>query len=199
MSKSETFSYTNSYTNSCDYIYGSFPNKSFADVWNEDEKFVTDYRNSGLNVEDIPDDSLYKLFYLLYARYGNSIIVNNDENQFKYRVYSTIYMYGPTWYRRVEVQTELRKMTMDELKSGGKAIYNQAAADGTAPSTATLYELPAINGQNVTNYVKSDLEGYNLLLNLLKTDVTKEFIDRFENLFMKLASSPNARYYVTEV
>ena len=183
----------------CDYIYGSFPNKSFADVWNEDIKFVTDYRNSGLNVEDIPDDSLYKLFYLLYARYGNSIIVNNDENQFKYRVYSTIYMYGPTWYRRVEVQTELRKMTLDDLKSGGKAIYNQAAADGTAPSTATLYELPAINGQNVTNYVKSDLEGYNLLLNLLKTDVTKEFIDRFENLFMKLASSPNARYYVTEV
>ena len=195
MSKSETFSCEAS----CDYIYGSFPNKSFADVWNEDEKFVTDYRNSGLNVEDIPDDSLYKLFYLLYARYGNSIIVNNDENQFKYRVYSTIYMYGPTWYRRVEVQTELRKMTMDDIKSGGKAIYNQAAADGTAPSTATLYELPAINGQNVTNYVKSDLEGYNLLLNLLKTDVTKEFIDRFENLFMKLASSPNARYYVTEV
>ena len=192
MSKSETFSCN-------DYIYGSFPNKSFADVWNSDEKFVTDYRNSGLNVEDIPDDSLYKLFYLLYARYGNSIIVNNDENQFKYRVYSTIYMYGPTWYRRVEVQTELRKMSIDKLKSGGKAIYNQAAADGTAPSTATLYELPAINGQNVTNYVKSDLEGYNLLLNLLKTDVTKEFIDRFENLFMKLASSPNARYYVTEV
>ena len=183
----------------CDTLYGSFPNKSFADVWNSDEKFVTDYRNSGLNVEDIPDDSLYKLFYLLYARYGNSIIVNNDENQFKYRVYSTIYMYGPTWYRRVEVQTELRKMTLDDIKSGGKAIYNQAAADGTAPSTATLYELPAINGQNVTNYVKSDLEGYNLLLNLLKTDVTKEFIDRFENLFMKLASSPNARYYVTEV
>ena len=42
------------------------------------------------------DANATTLYYLLYARYGNSHIVNTDENQFTYKLFSTIFMYGPT-------------------------------------------------------------------------------------------------------
>ena len=182
-----------------DSTYGSFPNMTFADVWDEADKFVTGYRQSGLDVPDIPTEILTQLYYLLYATYGNSPMANNDEYQFMYRVYSTIYMYGPTWYKRLETQENLRTMNMDDLMYGGKAIYNTALHDGSLPSTATLEELPGINQQNTTNYKKSKAQAYETLMNLLRTDVTKEFLDKFKKLFMPLASNPNARYYVTEV
>lgn len=179
--------------------YGMFPNKTFTDIWDNSDDFIEEYKNSGLQVDDIPDKYLTQLFYLLYAEYGNSVIVNNDENQFRYRVFSIIYSHGPTWYKRVEVQAKFRGLTIEELQAGSKAIYNNALNDGSAPSTSTLEELPGINSQNTTNYKKSVAEAYALLLDLLKTDVTSEFIRRFDPLFNKLASAPCSRVYITEV
>ena len=167
--------------------YGSFRTHTFQEVWKsaaEFSKFLTEC--------DIPlklkSETVLTLYALLYARYANSYVASSDENQFKYQVASTVFMYGPTWEKRLEVQDALRKLTLDELKAGAKDIYNSAYNPGTAPGTATLTELTAINAQNTTNRKKSTMDAYANLLALLETDVTKEFIDKFKALFIKIAA-----------
>lgn len=177
-------------------LYGSFRGPKFTDIWDTSIKFSLDVINSPLSILD--EDTLAKLYYLLYACYGNSHIASSDVEQFKYKVYSLIFMYGPTWEKRLDIQKKLRELNEEELITGGRAIYNHAYNPGTSPSTSTLEELTAINDQNTTNYKKTKMEGYSILLSLLETDITKEFLDRFRTLFRTLAEPEEPLLYEME-
>lgn len=175
----------------------------FTDIYNNVDDFIADYKNESSDfVNGIPnlisDASAETLFYLLYGRYGNNPIANRDINQFKYKLFSVIFQYGPTWEKRLEVQAALRNLDEDDIRLGSKAIYNQALNPSTEPSTASLEELTFINQQNTTNYKKSPLEGYAILLDLLNTDVTEEFIKKFNVCFKKFVSAERPLIYVTE-
>ena len=183
-------------------------NVTFTDIYNNAEDFVNDYKTSGLYIDfdndpdkvsiKISDDSAKTLYYLLYARYGNSSIRNWDETQFKYKLFSTIFMYGPSWEKRLEVQAKLRDLGDDELILGAKQIFNHSYNPSTAPSTNTLDELTTINDQNVTKNQRSKLDAYNLLLSLLETDVTNEFLNKFKPLFMQIGfDEPDI--FITEI
>ena len=183
-------------------------NITFTDIYNNAEDFVNDYKTSGLYIDSnndpnkisikISDDSAKTLYYLLYARYGNSSIRNWDETQFKYKLFSTIFMYGPSWEKRLEVQAKLRALKEEELTLGAKQIFNHSYNPSTAPSTDTLDELKTINDQNVTKNQRSKLDAYNLLLSLLETDVTNEFLNKFKPLFMQIGfDEPDI--FITEV
>ena len=136
----------------------------------------------------ITDDNLEILYYLLYAKYGNSPIANYCEKQFKIKLFGVIWQFGPTWEKRLEIQAEIRKLKGDELLTGSKAIYNHAfnpgeiASEG-ASATTKQPELQYVNDQNVTNYTKSKMDAYMQQWDLLDTDVTSEFINRFKGLF----------------
>ena len=91
----------------------------------------------------------------------------------------------------------MRELTSDQLLEGAKAIYNHAYNPSTTPSTASLTELTYINDQNTTNYKKSKMDAYTQLWNLLATDVTEYFLDRFSVLFKKFIS-PKTYLYVEE-
>ena len=172
----------------------------FTDIWDEATEFVSDYKSSGLynNVAKITDESAGMLYYLLFAKYGNSPIANKDVNQFQYKVFSIIFEYGPTWEKQLAVQKALRDLSADDIRLGSKAIYNSALNPQTAPSTSTLEELTYINQQNTTNYKKSPLEGYAMLLDLLSTDVTKAFIDKFKICFKTFVTPERPLVYVME-
>ena len=183
-------------------------NVTFTDIYNNAEDFVNDYKTSGLYIDSngdqnkisikISDDSATTLYYLLYAKYGNSSIRNWDETQFKYKLFSTIFMYGPSWEKRLEVQAKLRDLKDSELISGAKQIFNHSYNPSTAPSTDTLDELTTINDQNVTKNQRSKLDAYNLLLSLLETDVTNEFLNKFKPLFMQIGfDEPDI--FITEI
>lgn len=170
----------------------------FTDVWEAVEDFMEDYQNVGIPTS-ISTTSAQTLYYLLYAKYGNNPIANRDINQFKYKVFATIYEYGPTWEKRLAIQKKLRDLSDDDLIKGSKAIYNSALNPNTAPSTATLEELEYINSQNTTNYKKSKMEAYAQLWDLLSTDVTTEFINRFRVCFKQFVAPERPLVYVTEV
>ena len=183
-------------------------NVTFTDIYNNAEDFVNDYKTSGLYIDfdndpnkvsiKISDDSAKTLYYLLYAKYGNSSIRNWDETQFKYKLFSTIFMYGPSWEKRLEVQAKLRALKDEELTLGAKQIFNHSYNPSTAPSTDTLDELTTINDQNVTKNQRSKLDAYNLLLSLLETDVTNEFLNKFKPLFMQIGfDEPDI--FITEI
>ena len=178
-------------------------NYTFTDVFDNVVDFVNEYKASGLYTElsAIPEDNdkdINLTFYLLYARYGNSAISNRDVNQFKYKLFSTIFMYGPAWAKKLEIQSKLRVLKDEEIELGIKQIYNHSYNPSTEPSTNTLNELPTINEQNVTKSVRDKITSYSALLNLIETDVTNEYINKFKNLFMTIGfDSPDI--FVTEV
>lgn len=184
--------------------------KLFTEVWDEADKFKTDYKASGLydavtsngvtNYHNsLTDANIVLLYYMLYARYGNSPISNLDENQFKYKVYSIIFQYGPKWQKELEIQDTLRGLDETQLLQGAKTIYNKAYNDATAPSTQTMEETPFINEQNVSNYKKNKLGAYAELLSLLKTNVSDVFLDRFRKLFKTVVAPEHPTLYVTDL
>lgn len=178
----------------------------FTQVWDNATDFVADYKLSGLyDATDashlnnsISDANANLLFYLLYARYGNNPIANRDVNQFQYKIFSIIFQYGPTWAKELDIQAKVRGLSEEDIRTGSFAMYNQAVNPSTAPSTASDTELNYINGQNTTRYKKSKLEGYAMLVDLLKTDVTENFLKKFNICFKKFVSSERPLIYVTE-
>ena len=187
-----------------------YDTKLFCEIYDNAEDFVADYKASGLYDavsvgnpavihlnNSLSDQEATILFYLLYARYGNNPIANYDENQFKYKIFATIFQYGPAWSKKLDIQKSIRELTENDIRLGSKAIYNHAYNPSTGPSTASLEELTAINEQNTTNYKKSKLEGYMGLWQMVVSDVTEEFIRKFEKLFKQFVTAERTWIYET--
>lgn len=181
-----------------DSLYGNYRNRKFTDIWGDVSEFITDYNNNGIGTT-ISDTSAGTLYYLLYARYGNSTIASSDENQFKYKVFTNIFMYGPTWEKRLELQKQIRDLKLEDVMLGSVAIHNHAYNPSSAPSTQTIEELQYVNDQTVQKYKRSVGEAYSIIINLLETDVTAYFLDRFKNLFLKIVEPELPLWYVTEL
>lgn len=173
-------------------MFGNYRTKKFTDIYSDVDSFLGDYTNVGIPTM-ITTNNATTLYYLLYARYGNSTIANFDENQFKYKLFGLIFQYGPNWEKELSIQSNLRNLTEDELREGSRAIYNKALNPNTEPTTE---ELEYISEQNTTKYRKSKIEGYGLLMELLKRDVTEEFLNRFKKLFISIVEPYSPLYYV---
>ena len=151
----------------------SYDTKLFTDIYNNATDFATDYASIGLG--GITDSTLItKLFYLLYAKFGNSPIANLDETQFKYKLFSTVFMYGPAWEKRLDIQSKLRAISDADLVKGAKVIYNHAFRNtmiplvtligGSLPGlfsgaliTETLYAIPGIGYASYHSMVHGDI------------------------------------------
>lgn len=182
-------------------LYGNYRNRKFTDIWGEVDAFLKDYNNNGIPTS-ISDNTATTLYYLLYARYGNSTIASSDENQFKYKVFSIIFMYGPTWEKRLEIQAAVRALELKDVLDGGKAIYNTALNPNQGPTVnedGSPKELAYINQQNTTSYKKSKVDAYAIILNLLQTDVTEAFIGQFKKLFLLVVSPELPLWYQTDL
>lgn len=193
------------YCDPCDTYYGGYRTRTFAEIFAEEEGGAATYEYFASVLAETPfaaklaEVDMELLFYLLYARYGNSHIAFSDENQFIFALFSVAFQYGPTWSKRLHIQEQLRGIKDEELTLGGKAIYNHSYNPSTAPSTSTLDELTTINDQNTTNYKKSKMEGYANLMALLDVDVSEEFLTKFRKLFIKVLAPDRPLLYTTEI
>ena len=107
-------------------------------------------------------------------------------------------MYGPAWEKRLDIQNEIRNLSADDLLQGAKAIYNHALNPETDPSTLVPDELTYINEQNTTQYKKSKMDAYGQLWRLISTDVTADFLAKFNDCFKKFVMPANPLIYVTD-
>ena len=181
---------------------------SFSDVYPNYDLFLEGINYEGdtiIGYNTIPEFKILKdvnnlktIYYLLMGRYGNSPIANNDVNQFSIKLFSTIFQYGPSWEKRLDIQNKLRSLTEEELLTGAKSIYNHALNPITEPTTNTLNELEYINDQNVSKYVKAKPTAYLELWEILKDDVTERFLRKFQHLFLQIARPTRNIYYGTE-
>ena len=175
-----------------------YENKYFTQFYDSPELFIEDYQTCGLPVI-LKEDSLKTLFYLLYAKYGNSPIANSDENQFKYKMFSIIFQYGPTWEKRLELQTEIRGLTIEQAAIGAQTIFNHALNPGSTPSADTREALTYINDQNVSNFTKGKVDATMQLWEMLRVDVSENFLKQFQPLFLRVVRPQNTYIYTTEV
>ena len=171
--------------------------KLFTDIYETVNDFCYDYQHVGIPTT-ISVNNAMTLYYLLYAKFGNSPIANLDENQFKYKLFSVVFMYGPAWEKRLDIQNEIKNLSADDLLQGAKVIHNHAFNPSTDPSTATLEELTYINDQNTSNYKKSKMDAYGQLWSLISSDVTAEFLNKFNICFKKFVKPANPLIYVTD-
>lgn len=176
-------------------MYPQYSTVLFTDVWDSYESFLEDLNSTPFTGAITRTEIL---FYLLYARYGNTPIANYDTNQWKFKVFSVIYQYGPTWEKRLSMQEALRGISEADLLKGSGAVYNHAFNPSTTPSTGSLDELTYINDQNTTKYKKSKMDAYEQLLTLLETDVTEDFIRRFAICFKKFVAPEQPLLYVMD-
>ena len=176
--------------------------KTFVEVFPSYTKFKSDYDDliplvSG-GVAPLKVDNIKATYYLLFARYGNTPIVNYDETQFKMKLMAIICTYGPVWERKKAIQKSLRDLTEAELLQGAKQIYNHAFNPSTEPTTAQLEELTHINDQNTTNNKKSKMEAYSILWANLHVDATDEYINKFKNCFSRFVGDQFPIIYIEE-
>lgn len=171
--------------------------ETFQDVFTTVNDFVDFYKMNGIPMT-IKEDSASTLYYLLYARYGNNPIANYDLVQFKYKLASVIFQYGPTWEKNLDIQNALRGLNEEELLRGTKQIANHSYNPDSAPSTNAIEELPTINDQNTVNTRRGKLEAYSMLMDLLKTDVTEVFLTKFKHCFKQFVYPENVVLYESE-
>ena len=183
------------------YYDSGYRTRRFCDIIDSEQIFIQLYNDITENFITIdklknPNNSTIKsIYYLLYARYGDSHIAADNENQFLYALMSTIIMYGPSWERKLEIQKSLRQLTDDEINKGTSIIFNHANNPGSEPSTDSLNSLKYIDEQTTNTYKKGKVEGYATLWEILKTDITNDFIKKFEKLFIVVAATDEPLLY----
>ena len=121
-----------------------YDTKLMTDVWSKATDFVADYQNIGIPTT-ISAQNATTLYYLLYARYGNTPIANYDEEQWKYKIFSIVFQYGPTWEKRLDIQNTLRGLQIDDLIDNGSfhELFSHNASEtssktGSDNNTRTL-------------------------------------------------------------
>ena len=125
-------------------MFPQYDTKLMTEVWSDASGFLADYQNVGIPTT-ISNQNATTLYYLLYARYGNTPIANYDENQWKYKMFSVIFQYGPTWEKRLDIQTTLRGLQIADLIDNGsyRALSSQSGSEtssktGSDNNTRTL-------------------------------------------------------------
>ena len=112
-----------------------YDTKLFTEVWEDVQKFLYDYQHVGIPTT-ISIANATTLYYLLYARYGNTPIANYDQTQWKYKMFSIIFQYGPTWEKRLDIQTTLRGLQISDLIDNG-SFHELFSHSGSESSSKT--------------------------------------------------------------
>lgn len=179
-------------------LYGNYRTRTFSEIFSSFDEFKQEYQDNIIPIPTSFTDNILTIIYgLLYSRYGNSNIASSDEERFKASLFSIIYTYGPTWYKRKQIQENLRALSEDDILSGGFDVYNHADHPGGDIETATGGVLGAINSQNTTNRKRSKIDGYERLYEILRVDDTAEFLDKFKSLFLKVVLPEIPLWYET--
>ena len=114
-------------------MFTRYDTKLMTEVWSSASAFLTDYQNAGIPTT-INNQNATTLYYLLYAKYGNTPIANYDENQWKYKMFSIIFQYGPTWEKRLDIQNTLRGFQISDLVDNGsfRELFSHSGSESSS-------------------------------------------------------------------
>lgn len=148
----------------------------------------------------LDDKYVSRTFYLLYARYGNYAILTNDYSIFEARLFETMLSNAKEWVKKSEIQDYLKSLDLDneELIKSGKQLYNEALHDASSPDNGVEEELPYINTQRSTVGKKSKIGGLVDYYSILRSNINKEYVDKFKFLFNPFTGSTYPSVFITD-
>lgn len=180
-----------------DNLYGNYRNVKFTDIYPDVDTFTTSQKALPIP-NDLSNDNMSLIYYLLYSNYANNTIAPNDTYRFELGIANRIFQYAPTFLKKLELQKTLRDLTLADIKAGSRIIYNHSYNPSTEPSTSTLTELTTIDMQNTTNYAKSDAEAIALQYSLLQDNLVSDFLRKFQKLFIQFVEPEVPLWYISE-
>ena len=188
----------------------------FCEIWDSSESFLADYNNTGTDFTNqvpttISQQNALMTYLLLFSRYGNNPIANYDVTQFKNKIFTIIWQYGPAWEKRLKMQEDIRGLTLEEITAGTKTqwgsegtqsqtntgsdttINNHAYNPSTAPSTQSTNELDYIDQQQVAKGSNTSTISGSDNKNTEQT-VTKSKMDAYAQLWDLVATDVTNAY-----
>ena len=189
-------------------LYGSFRQKTFSNVYDSVDTFIEEYNNAGINaLASVIDPSGYNnvfntstltaIYYLLYSRYGNSVIASSDINRFQEQLFSIIIQNVPAWLKKSQIQSKLRNLTEEEIEASYSSVLNTASNPNNVEDNNDG-ELPYISNQNVSKSKKGKINAYKDYLDILNNDYTEAFISKFKKLFLTVIQPEEPLLYESE-
>ena len=120
----------------------------FCEIWDSSDKFLADYNNTGTEFTNqvpttISQENALMTYLLLFSRYGNNPIANYDVNQFKNKIFTIIWQYGPAWEKRLSMQEDIRNLTLQEITQGTKTDWSN---EGTQSQNKLVSYIGSISG-----------------------------------------------------
>ena len=192
--------YGSSRTRSFSEIFPTF--NEFYDYWNETTFSKQANRVSNIIPEGgfMAPSNLALIYELLLSRYANSTIAASDENRFKLQCMALIFQYAPAWIKSIELQHYLHEINLsgDEWLRGSSQIFNQSYNPSEDPGTDSMDTLSTINQQSVNIQKRDRFKALAILEELLKTDITNSFLNKFKKLFRVIVAPQRPLFYVTE-
>lgn len=168
--------------------------KNFSDIYSDADTFLADMGSLGLE-KNLEDDDYKTIFFLLFSRYGDTGITGyGDETRWKMRLQAVIWQYGPEWKKKIALQKEIQGMSVDDAMKGSTMIYNHAVNPSTEPTTGTTEELDFINEQTQNKSKRSKADAIASLWDMLDSNITERFMDKFKNLFTKFTLKDEPLY-----
>ena len=177
-------------------LFGNYITMTFSDIYPDYETFLDDYRNLSFPTTLEDEENLRVIYYLLYSKYGNSNILSTDITQFKFQLFSLIYQHAAIWERKMALQKSLRELTDEEILISSRQVINHALNPSSEPSTNAMEALNYINEQTTSGYKKNKIDAYMFLYDVLRDDITAEFINRFKKLFIAIVFPQAPLWYV---
>lgn len=186
-------------------VYGLFRNNKFGDLYTSADDFVNDFNNSGVyNLIPVlnPNENIFNtklissIYYLLYSRFGNSIIASTDTNRFKENMFSIIIQNTPAWLKKSQLQSKLRAMTEEEIETSYSSTSNTANNPNDVGITD---ELNFISQQNTVKAKKGKISAYADYIALLSNDYTEVYLNKFRRLFLSIIEPQDPLLYESEV
>lgn len=187
------------------FLYGTYRNEKFSDVFPDYDTFLTEYTTNGLptNIRhadpvspSTDENSLKTLYLLLVGRFMSSTIASDTVEQFKLKLFGIIYQYGPNWERELDLQKKLRSLTDDEIYTGS-SVRHYHGYNPTGEFTIGE-DVNFVNEQNTQLYQKNKGEAFGVADALLKNDITARFLDRFRKLFITIVNPEIPMLYGSE-
>lgn len=156
--------------------------RTFREIFSTKEAFFTDYQNLDLGGFS-KDETVYKLYKLLWAKHANDAIFSTDEDQFKAKLFAIVFEYGGVFEKKLEILDRIQNMTDEELEKGTVQVSNSAEHPSTQPLTQEFETLRKIDHQSANVVKRSKLEYLSIQSSAMNTQFIAEFLNRFNKLF----------------
>lgn len=174
--------------------------KTLLDIYPTLDMFNEDLNNTYSPLKpDVNDNTITTTYYLIIGRYGDSPILGyTDEGRWKLRFFSVYLSKTPDWETKTGIQSEVRKLTIEDIQKGNLSIYNSALNPNTTPTDTSNIELNYINAQNTTRRQLSKIDALLSKYGALDDTINDRYLDNFAKLFSKFATQDVPLYLYTD-